>query len=195
MVYANIVKHTMIHRSLYLTSGVVVAVTFGSWWYLKTPVPVTPTINEMAQHAMEPSSDPMLELQDALRDNPNDGMAWLELGKFYLFSGELESALTCFDYSRRLLPDNADAWAGGATALYYINKQRITAEVQQALDQSLSIDRDNESALTLLASDAFVNFEYDKAINYWEQIIESDRLGVDRERLISLIHQAESLKH
>jgi formate-dependent nitrite reductase complex subunit NrfG len=183
----------MLNRSLLITGGVVTAITLGSWWWLKSPVPAAPDSSLVAPHAMEDAADPMLEIQGALRENPNDGLSWLELGKFYLFSGELESALTCFDYSRRLLPNNADAWSGGATALYYINKQRITPDVEQALNTALSLDPDNESALTLLAADAFVNFEYAQAIEYWEQIIESDRLGVDRERLIGLIHQAEEL--
>ncbi len=175
-----------------LIGSAVIAVACGSWWYLKSPLPSDANLD--STQMSEAHSDPMLALQDKLRDNPNDGLAWLELGKFYLFSGELDSALTCFDYSRRLLPDNADAWAGGATALYYINKQRITQDVQQALDKSLALDPHNESALTLLASDAFVNFEYQQAIEYWEAIIESDRLGVDREKLIGLIHQAQQLQ-
>ncbi len=165
------------------------------WESLRSPIPTTQlNVSHSDVATKQESASPVLALQEHLTENPNDGHSWLELGKFYLFKGELESALTCFDYSRRLLDQSADSWAGIATAHYYLSSQRMTAKVSAAIDKALTIDEYNEGALTLLASDAYIRFEYQLAIKYWEKIIESDRLGVDREKLVNLINQAKQLQ-
>ncbi len=159
------------------------------WLSVKQPTPEFET-------APEPVSYPGLlsQTQDKLRDNPNDSEAWFQLGKLYIQDNQFQSALTCFDYTLKLTKvPHAGHYAAFATALYYQNKQRITPQVQHYLDLALESDPFNETALQLIASDYFIEADYQNAINTWTKILDSQNLGVDRAKVINNINQAKAM--
>lgn len=137
----------------------------------------------------------MQEVQMKLQDSPNDGELWLNLGQLYLAEKDLQAALTCFNYSLRLIEKpSADVYAAKALTLYYQKSQVMSDQVVQLINTALEIDEYNEAALTLLASDAFISFEYDKAIAYWQKILDSERVGLDRVSIINSIYEAQQLR-
>ncbi|MDD9155498.1 heme lyase [Aliivibrio sp. S4TY2] len=139
-------------------------------------------------------SDKMRYLEDQLKASPNDADLWFEIGQGYLLNGEFSNASICFDYALRLTDEpTANQYAAKATTLYYAHSQIIDEEIQALLDKVLELDEYNQAALTLIASDHFVTFRYQKAINAWQKILDSERVDVDRITIINSINQAKEL--
>ena len=138
--------------------------------------------------------DKMRYLEDQLKASPNDADLWFEIGQGYLLNGELKPANICFGYAIRLTEEpTANQYAAKATAQYYLHSQLIDEEIERLLDKALALDEYNQAALTLIASDHFVTFRYQKAINAWQKILDSERVDVDRVTIINSINQAKQL--
>ncbi len=138
--------------------------------------------------------DIMKEIQDQLREDPNDAELWFQLGQGYLVEGEVDGALTCFDYAIKLTDTvNATQLSAKATALYYIHKQAITEEVSGLLDQALQLEPHNEAALSLIANDHFLSFRFQEAIDTWVLLLDSQNPNVDRVQIINSINSAKAL--
>ncbi|MFA1560246.1 heme lyase [Aliivibrio fischeri] len=154
--------------------------------------------NELITEPLGPLSydDKMRYLEDQLKQNPNDAKLWFEIGQGYLLNGELNNANICFGYAIRLTEEpTANQYAAKATTQYYLHSQIIDDEVQELLDKALTLDEYNQAALTLIASDHFVTFRYQKAINTWQKILDSERVDVDRVTIINSINEAKQLMH
>lgn len=138
--------------------------------------------------------DKMRYLEDQLKASPNNADLWFEIGQGYLLNGEFNNANICFDYALRLSDEpTANQYAAKATTQYYAHSQIINEEIQTLLNKALELDEYNQAALTLIASDHFVTFRYQKAINAWQKILDSERVEVDRVTIINSINQAKQL--
>jgi formate-dependent nitrite reductase complex subunit NrfG len=173
-----------------LSSFAIVGLSFLIWIQWRMPLPPLETQLERLDH-----QSVMIDLQNSLTESPNDSESWFKLGQLYMQSLEFDSAATCFNYSIRLssMP-YAGQYAALATALYYQSSQTITSDIQRYLDKALELDRDNDTALQLIASDYFLNADYDEAIRVWTQILDSNRVGIDRAAIIEKINQAKGMK-
>lgn len=171
-------------------SASIVGISLLLWSQIRAPLPKPAPLSNVEDHQTV-----MLDLQNSLTESPNDAEAWFKLGQLYMQSLEFDSAATCFNYSIRLtnMPF-AGQYAALATALYYQSSQTITPDIQRYLDKTLELDRDNDTALQLIASDYFLNAEYDEAIRVWTQILDSNRVGLDRAALIEKINQAKGMR-
>lgn len=191
ILYVSLRKQLSNNASLALSSlatTVVFVLASSVWFALKDETPSPPV-------AMQPMTieQVMEEKQQHLTDSPNDSKAWFELGQLYMEQYEFDSATTCFDYAIRLSKaPYAGQYSALATAQYYQHSQTITSDVQRLLDISLEMDPFNETALQLIASDHFMSARYEQAIAHWTMILDSDRLGVDRAKIIASINQAQS---
>lgn len=136
----------------------------------------------------------MLKLQHELQNDPNQADLWFQLGQGYLTQQEFDSALTCFDYALRLSESpTANQFSAKASALYYQQKQQMTKEVRLLLDRALQLDRDNVTALTLLASDHYISLRYAQAVAIWTQLLESQNPDLDRAAVIYALNQAKQM--
>lgn len=171
-------------------SASIVGISLLLWSQLRAPLPEPAPPSDVQDHQTV-----MLDLQRSLTESPNDSDSWFKLGQLYMQSLEFDSAATCFNYSIRLssMP-YAGQYAALATALYYQSSQTITPDIQRYLDKALELDRDNDTALQLIASDHFLNADYDEAIRIWTQILDSNRVGLDRVALIEKINQAKGMQ-
>ncbi|OCH04876.1 heme lyase [Aliivibrio fischeri] len=154
--------------------------------------------NELITEPLGPLSyeDKMRYLEDQLKQNPNDAKLWFEIGQGYLLNGELNNANICFGYAIRLTEEpTANQYAAKATTQYYLHSQIMNDEVEELLKKALALDEYNQAALTLIASDHFVTFRYQKAINTWQKILDSERADVDRVTIINSINEAKQLMH
>ncbi|MCE7565260.1 heme lyase [Aliivibrio fischeri] len=154
--------------------------------------------NELITEPLGPLSyeDKMRYLEDQLKQSPNDAELWFEIGQGYLLNGELNNANICFGYAIRLTEEpTANQYAAKATTLYYLHSQIMSDEVEELLKKALVLDEYNQAALTLIASDHFVTFRYQKAINAWQKILDSERVDVDRVTIINSINEAKQLMH
>lgn len=154
--------------------------------------------NELITEPLGPLSyeDKMRYLEDQLKQNPNDAKLWFEIGQGYLLNGELNNANICFGYAIRLTEEpTANQYAAKATTQYYLHSQIMNDEVEELLKKALALDEYNQAALTLIASDHFVTFRYQKAINTWQKILDYERVDVDRVTIINSINEAKQLMH
>ncbi|MUK42224.1 heme lyase [Aliivibrio fischeri] len=154
--------------------------------------------NELITEPLGPLSyeDKMRYLEDQLKQSPNDAELWFEIGQGYLLNGEFNNANICFGYAIRLTEEpTANQYAAKATTQYYLHSQIMSDEVEELLKKALVLDEYNQAALILIASDHFVTFRYQKAINAWQKILDSERVDVDRVTIINSINEAKQLMH
>lgn len=133
----------------------------------------------------------IVNLQEQLRANPNNGSLWLELGQAYALNNEFEEALICYQNAEKVLGKKASIWGAMATADYYLNKQRLSERASAWIEQALNLDPKESASLLLKASDAFLHHRYQEAIDYWESALESDNQALDRRAIIQSIQMAE----
>ncbi|MFC0309605.1 tetratricopeptide repeat protein [Gallibacterium trehalosifermentans] len=136
------------------------------------------------------NEDMILSIQRKIRENPNQGENWYELGLAYAQNNEFDNALESYSRATILLGRQPQILAAAATALYYQHNQKLTTQAQQWLQEALQQDPDDTTALLLLANDAFQQAHYQQAIKLWQQILDSQR-KVDRKLLINMMDMTE----
>lgn len=133
-------------------------------------------------------------IQQQLYSDKQNAKLWYQLGHAYLFDAQYENAVTVFDYAIRLTDTiSADHYAAKASAVYYSNKQQLTEQVDTLLKQSLALDKNNQTALMMLANEQFMQTSYQKAIDIWVQLLDSEQQNLDRVTIIHRINQAKQL--
>lgn len=133
----------------------------------------------------------ILNLQNKLRENPNDGDLWFELAQAYALDNDFEAALICYQNAEKVLGATAAILGGKATVEYYRNKHQITVNVQQLIEQALAKDNNESASRLLLASDAFLRNDFKQAIEEWERVLNSENQAIDRRELIKSINMAK----
>ncbi len=79
--------------------------------------------------------------------------------------------------------------------MYYQAGQVVTNDTQKMIDKALSLDKNEVTALMLLASDAFINANYTTAINIWQNLLDSNNPRVNRAQIIEAIHMAKLMEN
>ena len=133
----------------------------------------------------------ILNLQNKLRENPNDGDLWFELAQAYALDNDFESALICYHNAEKVLGQTAAILGGKATVEYYRHKHQITPEVSALIDKALAKDPNESASRLLLASDAFLRNDFKQAIEQWEKVLNSENQAIDRKELIKSIGMAK----
>lgn len=145
----------------------------------------------MEQAISQQNEDKITQIQNKLRQDPNDAENWLALGQAYIENNEFDSASISYQNAQSLLGNKPYILGALATALYYQSGQQLTEAVQALLNQSLIEDPQEISSLSLIATDAFVQGNYQKAAQTWQKMLDSDRPNLDRRTLIQRIQMAE----
>ncbi len=145
----------------------------------------------MEQAISQQHEDKITQLQQKLRQDPNHAENWLLLGQAYLDNAEVEHALIAYGNAQQLLGDKPAILGAIATAYYYRAGQKMTAKVGALLTQALTTDPFETASLSLIATDAFVQGNYQKAAQIWQKMLDSDRPNVERRLLIQRIQMAQ----
>ncbi|MCW4596595.1 c-type cytochrome biogenesis protein [Pasteurella multocida subsp. multocida] len=145
----------------------------------------------MEQAVSQQHEDKITQLQQKLRQDPNHAENWLLLGQTYLDNAEVEHALIAYGNAQQLLGDKPAILGAIATAYYYQAGQKMTAKVDALLTQALTADPFETASLSLIATDAFVQGNYQKAAQTWQKMLDSDRPNVERRLLIQRIQMAQ----
>ncbi|MFK3557443.1 tetratricopeptide repeat protein [Pasteurella multocida] len=145
----------------------------------------------MEQAISQQHEDKITQLQQKLRQDPNHAENWLLLGQAYLDNAEVEHALIAYGNAQQLLGDKPAILGAIATAYYYQAGQKMTAKVDALLTQALTTDPFETASLSLIATDAFVQGNYQKAAQTWQKMLDSDRPNVERRLLIQRIQMAQ----
>ena len=162
--------------------------TLGAYANLDKAVPDNPHAGMDASQIMAQRIQ-MMESQ--LQAEPDNSQLLFSLGHAYINANRYDDAVKSFDKAMELVGTHAELLGPKATALYYKANQRITPAVQSIIDQSLALDPNDPSTLLLVGMDAFFNAQYQKAIDAWQLILDSDRNDVDRSAIINAIESAK----
>lgn len=163
--------------------------------------------SESAQYSQQEPMDPfagmdieqiqdrvITELQQRIRQAPDDSDAWFMLGQRYLNSNEFNNALIAFDRTEKIRGQDAELLTAKAATLYYQAGQRMTPQARIWLNDALTLDPKHITALMLLASDHFLNAQYQQAIDIWQSLLDSNNPKVNRVKLIEAINMARMMK-
>ncbi|MCL1028546.1 heme lyase NrfEFG subunit NrfG [Serratia sp. arafor3] len=183
-----------------LLSGVVFSLTAG--WYLASGRPASVLAEQHKRSLSVPPLTPQQQaegefqqLQQKIEQSPQDSVLWAQLGEYYLFNDNFADAQVAYQRALALRGANAELYSALATVLYYQAGQRITPQVESNIEQALTLDKDEVSALMLLAADAFMHTEYAKAITLWQRLLDSQSPRVNRPQLIEAVNMAKLLLH
>lgn len=135
----------------------------------------------------------LMRLRKKLRQTPQDSVLWAELGEYYLYTDNFDAALQAYQQALALRGSNAELYAALATVLYYQAGQHLTPQAAGYIQQALQMDKDEVSALMLLAADAFMQADYPRAIGLWQRLLDSNSPRVNRQQLIEAINMANML--
>ena len=151
--------------------------------------------NQQAQVSGEQQAQ-MLEyvekLQQHLEKEPDDGEAWYNLGQMLVSAAEFDMAITAFKQVIRIEGEQADLLGAIAQASYYRNNQQIDEQVQNLIDRALAIDINDPSTNILLGMHNFIGKKYEKAISYWQRVIDAKKQSVNTNALQEAINEAKS---
>lgn len=132
------------------------------------------------------------KLQQHLEKNEDDGEAWYNLGQTLVSAGEFPMAITAYEQVIRIEGEQADLLGAIAQAHYYRNNQQIDEQVQNFIDRALALDVNDPSTNILLGMHNFIGKEYEKAIGYWQRVIDAKRQGVNSNALQEAVKEAKS---
>ena len=141
-----------------------------------TAVATAPAIPQSAPNQPGGMSDQQIaaniqKLADRLKQNPNDVQGWTMLARSYMMQERFTDAASAYEKLTTLNSNDADAWADYAEALALANDQNLAGRPTEALNRALKIDPRNQKALDLAGSAAFQARDYQKAIDYWQQLL------------------------
>lgn len=146
-----------------------------------------------AENSLEKNDHYIISLQNRLRENPNNGDLWYELGQAYSLNNDFTSALVCYHNAEKVLGATPAILGAMATVDYYQNKQKLTEQAKTWITQALAKDPKESASLLLLASDSFLNNNYEQAIAYWRNVLDSDNESIDRRAIIQSIDMARQM--
>jgi cytochrome c-type biogenesis protein CcmH len=113
------------------------------------------------------------KLAKKLEQNPNDAQGWLMLARSYTSMERFSDAAKAYERATALNDKDASIWADYAEALALSNGQRLAGKPTEVLNRALKIDPKNQKALALAGSAAFEAHDYQKAVDYWQQLLAS----------------------
>ncbi|MEH6550905.1 MAG: c-type cytochrome biogenesis protein CcmI [Pseudomonadales bacterium] len=104
-------------------------------------------------------------------DSPEPAQWWYMAAQGYLGLSEYKQAASAYRQLVLLVPEDPAASAGLGQALYLANGRQLTAEARGWLDQALSLDSTNATALGVMGISAFEQGQYQEAIDAWERAL------------------------
>ncbi len=134
------------------------------------------------------------KIQNKLRTDPNNAETWLQLGEAYVQNNEFDSSLVAYSNAEKISGSKPNILGLAATALYYQSGQQMTPKVEQLLNEALSKDKNEVSSLSLLATIALENRQYQQAGAYLQQLLDSGNAAVDRRSVIQRMKMLDFLQ-
>lgn len=135
-------------------------------------------------------------LQTRLQRQPENIDGWMLLGRTRLSMQQYDEAAQAFERAGQLVEQRgenpAPAFGLQAQALFF-KQERLTPEVQAAIDRALQFPGEESNALSLLGIDAFQRQDFSAAIGYWERVVKAHPQSPDVESLKAGIERAQTL--
>ncbi len=137
----------------------------------RAPAPASsPTANEeMSQQRIKAN---VASLAKRLEQNPGDFEGWKMLARSYTSLEKYGEASSAYAKATVLKPDDADLLADYAFSLAMASGQKLQGKPLEIINKALQIDPNNPKAMELAGSAAFEAQDYNRAIEYWQKLLE-----------------------
>lgn len=133
------------------------------------PPAMAPTANEgVSQQRIEAN---VASLAKRLEQNPGDLDGWKMLARSYTSLGKYTEASSAYEKATTLKADDADLWADYAFSLAMAT-QKLQGKPAELIKKALQLDPKNPKALELAGNAAFEAKDYQRAIEYWQTLLE-----------------------
>jgi len=114
----------------------------------------------------------LAELEQAVRDNPDDGIAWTYLANAHIARDGWEEAESAYARAYELLPENAAVLSGYAETLAVNAGRDLSGRPIELVREALLLDPMDQKALELAGIHAYQNEEFTTASYHWNQALQ-----------------------
>jgi len=111
-------------------------------------------------------------LAKRLQANPADAQGWTMLARSYNQMEKYSEAAGAYAKATELTPKDADLWAEYAFVAAMANGRKLEGQPAELIQRALKVDPQNAKALQLAGSAAFEAKDYQKAIDYWQRVLQ-----------------------
>lgn len=111
-----------------------------------------------------------LGLRTKLTSSENDAIGWTLLGRVYVATNRVESAMDAFERALAIEPDNIETLASFSQMLLMVNQESYLAQAKVYLNRILELDPQNTGALGMLAMAATQQGDKALAIKTWQRL-------------------------
>lgn len=122
--------------------------------------------------SMEGVQGVVAKLQAHLYSKPEDAKAWYLLGRLFLRQDKPLEAKNAFQRAYELQPNNIQYEVNYAQSLWLANRQKFNLIIRNIYLKVLQQDSEQPDALAMLAMDEFQQKNYQKAIQYWQMLLQ-----------------------
>lgn len=157
-----------------------------------TPGAQAPAAGQRTQEQIDAS---VAALAQRLQSNPSDVQGWTMLARSYSSMERFGEAAGAYAKATELTPDNADLWAEYAFTSAMAAGRKLEGKPVELIQRGLKADPENVKVLQLAGAAAFEAKDYQKAVDYWERVLQ--KLPPDdevRQVISERINEAKSLR-
>lgn len=110
-------------------------------------------------------------LEEATQKNPDSAESWYFLGRTYMAQERPADAAKAFERAVGVAGREPELLGQWAQALYFAGNKQWTEQLQRMTDDALKGDPAEATTLGLLGIAAYEGGEYQRAIEYWQQLV------------------------
>lgn len=111
-----------------------------------------------------------LGLRTKLTSSEDDAIGWTLLGRVYVATNRVESAMDAFERALEIEHDNLETLASYSQVLLMVNQESYLAQAKVYLNRILELDPQNTGALGMLAMAATQQGDTELAIETWQRL-------------------------
>ncbi|MGI2260681.1 tetratricopeptide repeat protein [Shewanella sp. GXUN23E] len=130
--------------------------------------------------------------RQAVEHDPQNEIALLNLAQSYAAGGMYKDAVDTLDKLLAFKGEDAELLGMKATAMYYRDDRAIAPETGIVIARALALYPQELQTRLLLATDAYLNGQYAKAIGHWEILLENQTQAFNRDAINNAILKAQS---
>lgn len=110
-------------------------------------------------------------LEESTQKNPDSAESWYFLGRTYMAQERPADAAKAFERAVGVAGREPELLGQWAQALYFAGNKQWTEQLQRMTDDALKGDPAEATTLGLLGIAAYEGGEYQRAIEYWQQLV------------------------
>lgn len=124
-------------------------------------------------------------------EQPNNEIALLNLAQSYAAGGLYVDSINSLDELIALTGEDAAILGMKATAMYYRDDRSLSLETELVLARAIALDKFEFQSRLLMATHAYLNGQFEQAIEQWDLLLQSDSQSFNRASINNAIFRAE----